>query len=102
MRWRIGVGPVAGALVADHVNGNKHDNSIANLVPACQSCNGTRTSRRVRDDEPFVERADGARFRAFDRTCETCGAQFRAIKAQVANGKGRFCSRSCARKSARG
>lgn len=31
-----------GSLVPDHLDGNKHNNALSNLVPACNRCNATR------------------------------------------------------------
>lgn len=44
-----------GTLVPDHLDGNKSNNALSNLVPACNKCNGTRGLfmawvRKHRDD----------------------------------------------------
>lgn len=33
---------ISGSLVPDHLDGNKTNNAISNLVPACNKCNATR------------------------------------------------------------
>lgn len=83
--------------MVDHVDGDWHNNSDANLVPSCQPCNGTRQVK-VRDGEVFVVRSNGTRLRAVPRTCERCGGGFLVPPSALDHGKGRFCSRSCARK----
>lgn len=49
---------VTGSLVPDHINGNKSDNNISNLVPACNTCNGLRglfmTWVRKHKDDPWL------------------------------------------------
>lgn len=99
VRWVVGKGPGApGALIADHLNWDTHDDRPENLVPSCNTCNHRRTHSgvgpRLRDDEPTVMWG-GYRTRAVERTCEYCGAPFLTIPAEVKVGKGRFCSREC-------
>jgi len=98
VNWAVGQrGQPADTLVADHLNADPLDDRPENLVAACGTCNGTR-ARAVGDDEPFINRPNGTRLRAVIVTCAHCHTQFLAIQAQVANGKARFCSRSCARR----
>jgi hypothetical protein len=87
-------------LTVDHLDEDKRNNDAANLVPSCHRCNIRRSSPRelVRDDELFTVRPDGTRSRALARICQTCGADFLAVVSQVAQGRGLYCSRSCARK----
>ena len=55
-----------------------------------------RKSEHLKD----AERGTGFVFHyKVDAVCECCGAPFRADKYAVAKGKGRFCSRRCARVS---
>lgn len=87
-----------GALVADHLDFNGHNNAPGNMVPACQSCNGHRWSSRVKEDELFIARPDGTRLRAVQRRCERCAAPFLIAPAALTRpNRGRFCSMSCAR-----
>lgn len=96
--WSVGVGPVRGSLVADHIDGNHHNNAPSNLVPACQGCNGTRF-KLVKDDELFITKRDGKRVRAVPRTCLRCASPFLVPPAALKRpNKGLFCSRPCARK----
>ena len=96
VRWTTLYGKTKHCLVADHVNDDELDDSPDNLVPSCQSCNGTRW-HQVSDDELFITRANGTRLRAVRRKCEKCKGQFLASPSQIAAGRGRFCSRSCLR-----
>lgn len=100
--WKFGLVP--GALIADHLNWDRNDDSPENLVPACIPCNVNRQrkseDRALKADEPTVLWG-GSRTRAVERTCETCAERFLTIPAEVKKGKGRFCSRSCARRAPR-
>lgn len=100
--WMPGQGVAPGALVADHLDWDQANDSPANLVPSCNACNAHRTSRGNRqiisDDELVVVAPNGSRHRATERACELCGSAFVVALAQLRIGKGRFCSRSCARK----
>jgi len=102
VRWlRNRRGSVKGALVADHLDSNQLNDSPENIVASCGSCNGTRT-QSIKDGELFVTRYNGARARAIERTCAACQAPFLVIISQSRNpAKGRYCSRSCARKAPR-
>lgn len=40
--WRAGKRTARGALVVDHVDGDKSNNDLSNLVPSCHGCNCTR------------------------------------------------------------
>lgn len=94
--WVTGTrGNQRGALVADHLDNDPLNDEPSNLVASCGACNGTRT-QRVGDDETFVT-IGSRRLRALERSCESCGKGFLSPKSEVAVGKGRFCSRSCAR-----
>ena len=99
LEWVAGAGPISGAIMADHLNYDRTDDSIDNLVPACTQCNAHRTKkgdrRLVRDDELYVTVSRGARTRAVERTCRTCGVVFLAIPALVRKGGGIYCSPDC-------
>lgn len=101
VRWLIGVrGNPRTALVADHVDSDPLNDAIANLVPACGTCNATRT-QSIKTGELFVVGSNGKgnRTRATARTCLICGASFLVATAQLRTpGKGLCCSRSCARR----
>lgn len=100
--WRFGL--VDDALVADHLNWDRNDDRPANLVPSCVSCNAHRTSAGTRTliaEGELTMLWSGIRTRAVCRACEFCGSAFLTIPAQVKIGKGRFCSRSCARRRPR-
>jgi hypothetical protein len=98
--WTPGGGTRSGVLIVDHVDGDKRNNAISNLVPSCHRCNIWRNPPQepIRDDELFCVAPNGARYRAVQKNCEYCGEPFLA-KARLSNPKkGRFCSRSCARR----
>ncbi len=92
-------GNLAGSLIADHLDSDELNDAPDNIVPACGRCNGTRT-QQIKPDETFVVRPNGTRTRAISRACEQCGSAFNVPPSYVRNGKGRFCSRGCARKKA--
>lgn len=92
------VGEAPDMLVADHLDADPHNDTPENLAPACVGCNATR-GIKVRDDEPHRIRANGSRLRGTSRICEACGSDFVAWETRP--GRGRFCSRSCARKMQR-
>lgn len=99
VRWTTGVGTECkDMLVTDHIDSDPHNNDPDNLATACVGCNATR-GLVVRDDEPHKVRPNGSRLRGFPRTCETCKRDF--VAWQETPGKGRFCSRSCARRAPR-
>lgn len=89
----------ATALLVDHVDGNTRDNALDNLVPCCHRCNIKREHpNTIASGELFITKADGKKARAVERYCCTCGEKFLADRAQVAIGRGLYCSRSCARR----
>jgi hypothetical protein len=98
--WTPGGGPRHGALLADHLNWDRTDDSPQNLVPACTECNAHRTRqgdrRRIGESELVIRVGSATRTRAVERQCERCGATFLAIPALVRRGQARFCSRVCA------
>lgn len=101
--WIVGQrGNRAGALMADHLNGDHLDDDPGNLVPSCWSCNADRARRGAKDrakiekGEPYRVRADGSRMRGELRHCLFCATEF-VGEISPNPRKGRFCSRSCAR-----
>lgn len=97
VNWSPGAGTAAGSLVVDHRDRDKHNNDPSNLVPSCQSCNNRNRLDGVRDDERHRIAAAGHRVRCETRQCESCGADFLRWPDKNPR-KGRFCSRSCARR----
>lgn len=93
-----------GSLLADHLDWDPTNDDPANLVPTCNPCNSHRrssgASRRIEDEEHWVMWS-GSRTRAVQRSCEYCGDDFLTPHHQVKIGRGRFCSRSCARRKPR-
>jgi hypothetical protein len=100
--WMPGATNHPDALVADHLDWDKHNNVPENLVPSCRVCNAHRTRdgdrRLIQEGELIATAPNGSRHRAVHHACEVCGHTFIAKIAQVRIGKGRFCSRSCARR----
>lgn len=97
--WAVGRrGNSRDHVIADHLDSDEFNDDPENLVPSCGPCNGTREIR-IPDDEPHITRITGTRLRGPLRACETCGADFVAWETRP--GRGRFCSRSCARKAPR-
>lgn len=105
VRWIVGGGPTTpGSLLADHVDHDPTNDAPENLVPSCNQCNSHRTRRGGRTPiqaDDLTVMWSGVRTRAVKRNCETCDGEFLAIPAQLAKGRGRFCSRSCARRAPR-
>jgi hypothetical protein len=102
VQWKTGLVP--GALIVDHLNWDQNDDRVENLLVSCNRCNSHRVAdkskRLIEEGEPTVIR-NGRPTRAVQRSCESCGNEFLTIPAEVAKGKGRFCSRSCARRAPR-
>lgn len=97
--WIAGGGPgTPGNLLADHLDWDIHNDSPANLVPSCNTCNAHRTKNGGRapiaDDELTVMWS-GRRTRAVKRYCNACGSEFLTIPAEIKKGRGRYCSRDC-------
>ena len=88
-------------LVVDHLDWNPHNNSQENLAPSCQSCNIRRNRRRIADGELSILRTNGRYARAEERFCERCNTRFLIPPSATGRGRGRFCSRSCARSKPR-
>jgi hypothetical protein len=103
IRWENGRGP--NALVVDHLDWNPTNDVPENLVPSCRVCNAQRTreaggSKLIQPGEPTVLRR-GKPTRAIKLYCQTCGSDFLTAPAELNSGRGRFCSRSCARRAPR-
>jgi hypothetical protein len=92
------------ALIADHLDWHTDDDSPDNLTPSCNPCNSHRRSgghsARIGSDDQTVVWS-GAKTRAIERVCEGCGTRFLIPPSATKRGRGRFCSRSCARKQSR-
>lgn len=102
VRWASQTGAKAGLLQADHVNGDKYDNSPSNLVASCHLCNTRRGNPiLVGDHELFVIQPGGTRGRAVEVTCLYCQQSFVARLAKVKTGSVKFCSRKCMNDSRR-
>jgi hypothetical protein len=100
--WIVGAGTaVRDALVVDHLDRNPLNNDPGNLAPSCQPCNWLNCDRIVRDDEDYRVILTGTRVRGERRSCEQCAGSFVAWPSGKAAGRGRFCSRSCARRAPR-
>ena len=102
VNWKvlIGRGTESDCIVVDHIDNNWRNNKLSNLAVSCQACNGSR-QRAVNDNELFITRKDGTRNRAIQRKCEHCHSEFLISPSGTTRGRGRFCSRSCARSQSR-
>jgi len=102
VQWKIGAsGNKTDALIADHLDNNPLNDASGNIVPACGTCNGTRT-QSIKDDELFLVRPNGTRVRAVERTCLACGGKFLIAPASLGRpNRGLFCSLPCARAAPR-
>jgi len=98
--WITGVRTAKGALVVDHLDRNTHNNAPTNLAPSCHGCNVLNRAYTVEDHEDYLPNAVGNRVRCEIRNCEYCRAQFLRWPDKEPR-KGRFCSRSCARRAPR-
>lgn len=99
--WLVGAGPGApGNLIADHLDWDIHNNAPENLVPSCNRCNVLRTSNGDRMLQPGdrVVVWSGRPTKAVERSCECCGEKFLIPPSATKRGRGRFCSRPCARR----
>jgi hypothetical protein len=98
--WMPGAGLAKGALLADHLDWDRNNDAPENLVPSCNHCNVTRRRdgerRRLQGGE-LVVLWSGKPTRAVERECERCGEKFLIPPSATARGRGRFCSRTCAR-----
>jgi len=98
--WIVGGRTHEGVLVCDHLDRNPLNNDPSNLAPSCHRCNLLNCDRAVRDDEDYRVIAKGSRVRGERRNCEQCGGSFVAWPSgKQDRGRGRFCSRSCARRA---
>jgi hypothetical protein len=98
VNWNTGARTARGSLVVDHLDGNKTNNHLENLVPSCHRCNCSRSRfNRIRDDELTVMGGAGRRIRAREALCAQCGRSFLVACDQDPR-RGRFCSRACVAK----
>jgi len=99
VRWTEGAHTARWALIVDHVDNDGRNNQPSNLVPSCHRCNVNRgSSDLVQDSEVFIDDPNRrGRLRAVERTCP-CGKNFLTYDDKRRPNKGRFCSRSCARR----
>lgn len=89
------------AIIADHLDWDPSNDAPDNLVASCNPCNAHRraggTSTRLTDDDKTIIWG-GVRTRAVELFCQVCGARFLIPPSATFDGKGRTCSRSCARR----
>lgn len=101
VEWRPGDGCGPGVLVVDHLDRNPMNNALENIAPSCQRCNIMNSDRVIADNEDFRVLRSGTRLRGEPRNCEHCGGSFVTWTKNPGPGRGRFCSRSCARRGPR-
>jgi hypothetical protein len=69
-----------GALVADHLDWDLHNNDPTNIVPSCNHCNAHRTRagdrRRIEEGELVIVVAQRHSASRNQAQCETCGNEF--------------------------
>jgi len=103
--WRAAGGLAApNNLLADHLDWDNSNNHPDNIVASCNTCNAHRTrrgNRRLLGEEELTVMWSGTKTRAIERTCEACGKVFLIPPSAMRGGRGRFCSRSCARRKPR-
>lgn len=100
VQWRIGYHNGMGDdLVSDHVDKNWRNDDPSNLVPSCVTCNNRRARINPILPDEVVFQNGRWRERAELRNCVTCGQPFPGRLSDKRPNKGRFCSRSCARKN---
>lgn len=100
INWNYGGKTSEFCLVVDHLDNNKGNNSIDNLVPSCHGCNCSRGREDlVQDEEIYVvmnnAKKGPSRHRASLRTCKTCGKEFPHILADKRENRGQYCSKEC-------
>lgn len=90
LNWGRGTGK--GVLNVDHLDGDKKNNVLSNLVVSCHRCNCSRDNPlTLPAGTPYIQRGK-VRSRASEKICENCGETF----LYAASRKGvRFCSLSC-------
>ena len=86
-----------GALVVDHLDEDKRNNTRANLVPSCHKCNVWRKPPKrdtVTDGEIYVVRPTG-RVRGVRLRCPVCETEFIRVKRDARRRSVNYCSRGC-------
>jgi len=87
-----------GALIADHLDGDKTNNDPSNLAPSCHPCN-TRRAYDAALGDCYITLPSGHRKKAVERTCGACQGVFKVIEAKVKHRPdwGKYCSIDCVR-----
>lgn len=94
VEWMPGAGAVRGAVITDHVNRDRADNSPGNLEPACVDCSLANRSNTLTDADLWV-RHGNTRVRGVLRICPTCDGHFVAYVDRRRPRAGTYCSRDC-------
>lgn len=95
LEWETGTKTKGNALLVDHIDGDRMNLAPDNLVPACNSCNTTRTRPQTIQPGEVTAIAGGVRQRGVERICVVCEKVFAIPKSQAKYRQGRFCSRTC-------
>lgn len=102
VEWRLRNVTSAGGLVVDHIDRDRRNNDLSNLVPSCHGCNARRDHPdNIKDGETVIvfQGAQHRSKRAGD--CLTCGKPTYVLLAETRPNRGRYCSVTCARRAPR-
>lgn len=97
IRWSNSGKVTGDYLVADHIDGDPSNNSMGNLVPACNPCNSTRSRGGPIQDGETVYSKNGLRQRGAIIACKCCSVAFISPITTKMVPTRSYCSPKCAR-----